>query len=325
MNVLAFEECSKINIGSLETALRMFEPSGNSTVPHPLHQRTDESTTNWASRVTIHLRWTKAACIEAGCPERCPNDIQLKQLTFHCISDPILEVAVKIMSDEDLELTTFQATIDLMHRAERRLNKQDPQLTTILAMRTRPGVAAMRQLPLPIIPTVAAPLTVCPAPVPVPPPALTPKPASPSPPPEDIPIDELPEFLVLQEKHVAPLEPHDTVVINNHSYYKLPQDFPALSKSLSDRLYADGRCNNCGDSHPLIPTHKWRQCPFAPHPKRKNSVYPSYHKPIAFTPEPSSVIPVAPGTLPPTLASYHAQFSQLYGSGSPSEHTVYQF
>ena len=82
MNVLAFEECSKLNIGALETALRMFETSGYSTLPHPLRQRDDESTTNWAARVTVHLRWTKAACIEAGCPERCPNEIQLKLLTF---------------------------------------------------------------------------------------------------------------------------------------------------------------------------------------------------------------------------------------------------
>ena len=75
MNVLAFGECSKLNMGALETALRMFETSGHSAFPHPLRQRADESTTNWAARVTVHLRWTEAACIEAGCPGRCPNDI----------------------------------------------------------------------------------------------------------------------------------------------------------------------------------------------------------------------------------------------------------
>jgi len=273
MNVLAFEECSKVNIGALETALRMFETSGNSTSPHPLRQRDCESTTNWAARVTVHLRWTKAACIEAGCPERCPNDIQLKLLTFHCISDPILEVAVKIMSDEDLELTTFQATIELMHRAERRLNKQDPQLTTILAMRTR------LQPPLP---GVAAPQRVSPSAASAPRAPVAD--SAPSDVADLIELDECPEFLLLAEKLADAGFPCETIVMNGHNYYTLPSDFPRPSKELRDRLKIAKRCNNCADCNPLIPTHGWNQCPYAPHPGRKNFVYPDWHSPMVITP-----------------------------------------
>ena len=312
IDLLAFEECSKTNIGALERALQLFQVPAHSTSPHELRQRADETTTDWASRVTVHLRWTKAACVEAGCPDRAPTDTALKLLAFSCISPPILDVAAQIMRDEDIEVTSFQKTLEVMHRAERRMTKQDPQLTMILAM---------RQLPPPILHLGADPprSASVPAAAPVPPPATS------SPSNEEVPIDEHPEFLALQAKLVGAKEPRETVVMNNHTYYKLPQDFPTISKTLRERLQLDQRCNNCGDSHPLIPTHKWKECPFAPHPKRKDYVYPSYHAPIAFTFEPSTVIPVARGTPPPTLASYHAQFSQLYGSDPSSEHKVYSF
>ena len=214
------------------------------------------------------------------------------------------------MSDEDLELTTFQATIELMTRAERRLKKQDPQLTRILALRAR-------QPPTP--PVVPVPPRARPSVVPVP------TVDNSNLPDDEVLLDEHPEFLALQAKLVGAKEPRETVVMNNHTYYKLPQDFPTLSKPLRDKLHIDLRCNNCSDSHPLIPTHKWKECPFAPHPKRKDYVYPSYHAPIAFTFAPSTVLPVARGTPPPTLASYNAQFRQLYGSDLPPEGTVYSF
>jgi hypothetical protein len=277
IDLLAFEECSQTNIGALELTLKLFQVPVHSTSPHELRQRADETTTDWASRVTVHLRWTKAACIEARCPERTPTYTQLKLLAFSCNSVPIIDMASKIMIDEDLEITTFQATIELMNRAARRLTKQDPQLTMILAMRasetTLPAIDAPQRVSSP---SASAPQVTG---------------SSPS---ADA-MDSCPEWRLLQEKLSAAV-PHATTVMNGKTYYMLPADFPPISKTLRDRLGHEKRCNNCADCDPNIPSHVWNKCPFAPHRVRKSHVWPDNHSPIPITPVPP--VPVADTSAP---------------------------
>ena len=216
-----------------------------------------------------------------------------------------------------LELTTFQATIDLMHRAERRLIKQDPQLTTILAMRTRlqpspPGVAAPQR----VWPSAASAASSPVAPV-----------ADSTPTAVDDLIDECPEFLLLAEKLADAGFPCETIVMNGHNYYTLPSDFPRPSRELRERLQTAKRCSNCADCNPLIPTHLWKHCPYAPHPARTNFVYPDHHSPMVVTPptwnasvgtplvSPSTTLQIFPlGLSTPTLCSYVGRTSWINGA-----------
>jgi len=148
-----------------------------------------------------------------------------------------------------------------------------------------------------------------------------------TPPAVDDLIDECPEFLLLAEKLVDADFPHETIVMNGHHYYKLPSDFPRPSKELRNRLHTAKRRNNCADCNPLIPTHLWKHCPYAPHPARTNFVYPDHHSPMVVTPptwnasvgtplvSPSTTLQIFPlGLSTPTLCSYVGRTSWINGA-----------
>ena len=69
----------------------------------------------------------------------------------------------------------------------------------------------------------------------------------------------------------------------------------------------------CGDCDPNFPSHGWKQCPYAPHPARKNHVWPDTHSPLQIAPaQPGSVVDssVQRGTPSRQLQTFPVRFSE---------------
>jgi hypothetical protein len=296
MGVLAYEAFTKNNIGLLETSLQRFYPNSATIDNHPFRQQPNESVSQWTARIANEERAVRAACYNANCPERCPNQKTMIDVLYTCAHSSIWPTAERLKQEQRIQINSFRDAMYLLMNAEHQVNYQDPQITIANQIRAHipassipsassvspcpvqpPSMSTPVCMPTPTLPRIATPLVNVPQP-PVPEPVNVPP--SPVPEPLSKEIDQHPEMEAFRKCFLAekPLSARSTLTLNQKTYYVLPTDLPKPSKAFYKGLEASS-CTNCGNADPLFPRHKWHNCPFYTPPHRF-SLWPQHQSPI---------------------------------------------
>ena len=276
--------------------MQRFYPNSATIDNHPFRQQPNESVSQWTARIANEERAVRAACYNANCPERCPNQKTMIDVLYTCAHSSIWPTAERLKQEQRIQINSFRDAMYLLMNAEHQVNYQDPQITIANQIRAHipassiqsassvspcpvqpPSMSTPACMPTPTLPRIATPLVNVPQP-PVPEPVSVPP--SPVPEPVSKEIDQHPEMEAFRKCFLAekPLSARPTLTLNQKTYYVLPTDLPKPSKAFYKGLEASS-CTNCGNADPLFPRHKWHNCPFYTPPHRF-SLWPQHQSPI---------------------------------------------